>query len=175
MSSDEFYRKWTSGQPWFSIIRYWIYSSFASLLGSDLIFTINSGMRSPICSETYKIVKEKNNNVMQQVRLTELSQLKCTIEKLKNQLKCLKLDVSLIKNEYIILERNHIEREKYTKKIKKISEYSLQDILMDDDSICSSSTGFYSVVSEGDDNKMVEFPGLENIGFSGLNLNIIQK
>lgn len=175
MSSEELFRKWTSGQPWFSILRYWIYNSFASFLGPEVFFTMNSGVRPPICDITQKTFKDGNINIIQQVRLTELSQLKYTIENLKKQLKSLKLDISLIKNEYIVLEKNHIQREIYTKKIKKISEYSLQDILMEDDSICSSSTGFYSVVSDGEGKKIAEFREFESIGLNGLNLNIIQK
>ncbi|KAG0668518.1 hypothetical protein C6P45_004614 [Maudiozyma exigua] len=172
MSSHELVTKWTSGQPWFSIIKYWIYSPFASFLDDEMFFTFNSGICSPIYSKTEQTFKNENISILQQIRLAELSDLKYTVQNLKKQLQILKSDISLIKSDYIILERNHIQRETYTKKIKKISEYSLQDILMDDDSICSSSTGYYSIEQDSDNNRVTEYLKLDSIG---LNLNIIQK
>ncbi|SMN18266.1 hypothetical protein, no similarity [Maudiozyma saulgeensis] len=173
----ELFKRWTSGQPWFVLIKVWVYNSFASCLDPELLLTLNSGNSSATVFDGCEINPPNISRILQEVRMMELADLKINILYQRRELNILREDLQLLKNELLAQEK--VENNK--RKIVKISDYSLEDIFMDDDSFCSTATGYFSTVSANEKNNINSnkinngVSGNKLIDNIGLNLKIIQK
>ncbi|CAB4252182.1 hypothetical protein, no similarity [Maudiozyma barnettii] len=169
----ELFKRWSSGQPWFILIKLWIYNSFVSFLGPELLLTLNSRHIFNTRVENQDVASPIVSRTLQEVRMMELTILKKNISNQKRKLNVIRDNLQQLRNEFSVQEKVQINK----RKIVKISDYSLEDIFMEDDSFCSSATGYFSTISACDKittngNDLLGNKVSDNIG---LNLKIIQK